>query len=134
MRKKSYGDKLKHPKWQRRRLEVLQRDNFTCTICGDTESTLHVHHEVYSGEPWDAPLDKLKTVCEDCHTIHHTNPDAEIIRIVQKPAQSGHFKCIYVYAKNGIGMFKKSYETGAVEHMLNMSYETLEFIYGNKPA
>ena len=51
----TYSDKLKSPKWQKKRLEILQRDNFTCFNCGDTERTLHVHHESYikGKEPWD---------------------------------------------------------------------------------
>lgn len=69
--KKTYSDKLLDPRWQRKRLEVLSRDNFTCTLCGDTETTLAVHHKEYSGAPWDVGLDKLKTVCSHCHSSIH---------------------------------------------------------------
>jgi hypothetical protein len=62
-----YAVKLKDPRWQKKRLEIFNRDNFTCRICGDTETTLAVHHLKYQGEPWDAPNEKLITVCEDCH-------------------------------------------------------------------
>lgn len=66
---KSYSDTLKDPRWQRRRLEVLQRDNWACTLCGDTKSTLHVHHRYYERgmQPWDYPGESLRTLCESCH-------------------------------------------------------------------
>lgn len=65
-----YSGKLKHPKWQRKRLEIMQRDDFTCQMCKDTETTLHVHHLEYSdGEPWEIENDKLVTLCEICHEI-----------------------------------------------------------------
>ena len=69
MANKTYSEKLKHPKWQRRRLEIMSRDNFTCKICGDTETPFNVHHLSYSGEPWDAPEEQLITLCVDCHHI-----------------------------------------------------------------
>jgi len=62
-----YSVKLKDPRWQKKRLEIMDRDKFTCRICGDDKSTLVVHHLKYQGEPWNAPNDKLITVCEHCH-------------------------------------------------------------------
>jgi len=66
---KSYSEKLKDPRWQKKRLEILDRDKWTCKICGETEITLHVHHIFYLPkiEPWDVPSGFLLTVCEDCH-------------------------------------------------------------------
>jgi hypothetical protein len=65
----TYSDKLKDPRWQKKRLQVFQRDKFKCTKCGDAETTLHVHHNAYNGEPWDADLKQLDTLCADCHEI-----------------------------------------------------------------
>lgn len=71
MATKTYAEKLKNPLWQKKRLEVLQRDNWTCTVtgCFETKKTLHVHHLDYiSGkEPWEYPNEYFMTVCEDCH-------------------------------------------------------------------
>lgn len=69
----TYAEKLKDPRWQKKRLEILSRDNFTCSNCGDTELTLHVHHVVYfkGDEPWEATNDTLDTLCSDCHKIQH---------------------------------------------------------------
>jgi hypothetical protein len=70
---KKYSEKLKDPRWQRLRLKVMNRDNFKCQICGDTENTLHVHHlkyELYK-EPWEYEINALKTLCESCHQNEH---------------------------------------------------------------
>jgi len=64
----SYSEKLKDPRWQKRRLEILNRDNFTCQVCGDTKNTLHVHHKKYFKEPWDAANWALITLCSSCHS------------------------------------------------------------------
>ena len=46
----------------------MERDNFTCRLCGDIKTTLNVHHTKYSKtEPWDINKDWLITLCEDCH-------------------------------------------------------------------
>lgn len=73
--KKSYAEKLKDPRWQKRRLRILERDGWACRVCGDTESTLHVHHVYYESNPWDVPDDALRTLCEWCHDDeHHGRP------------------------------------------------------------
>jgi hypothetical protein len=63
----SYSDKLKDPRWQKKRLQILDRDDFTCRYCSDTETELHVHHLEYNGEPWQQSNDKLITLCKHCH-------------------------------------------------------------------
>jgi hypothetical protein len=64
----TYSEKLKDPRWQRKRLEVLSRDKFTCQSCGSTTDTLHVHHcHYFKGDPWNTPDDLLLTLCEECH-------------------------------------------------------------------
>lgn len=67
--KKTYSEQLKDPRWQKKRLEILQRDEFTCQSCGDTEATLHVHHLAYFNdkECWDIENEFLVTLCYDCH-------------------------------------------------------------------
>lgn len=69
--KKTYKEKLLDPRWQRRRLEVLERDEFTCQYCESTTKTLHIHHFTYakSGNPWDVDHSALITLCEDCHYV-----------------------------------------------------------------
>lgn len=69
----AYAQKLKDPRWQKRRLEILSRDEFTCQMCFDSESTLVVHHRYYvwGREPWDYNDDFLVTLCQDCHEAEH---------------------------------------------------------------
>lgn len=66
----TYFEKLKSPHWQKKRLEILNRDQFTCQQCGEKESPLHVHHKnyVFGKDPWDYPNDNLITLCKSCHS------------------------------------------------------------------
>lgn len=68
---KSYSDKLKDPRWQKKRLEIFNRDNFMCKCCSSTDKTLHVHHKVYikNAQPWEYENNYLITLCHDCHEI-----------------------------------------------------------------
>lgn len=74
---KNYWEKLKDPRWQRKRLEALQRAGFACEACHDTEQTLHVHHKAYfkGREPWEYEDEQLAVLCEDCHQAHHESED-----------------------------------------------------------
>ena len=69
--KSTYSKKLLDPRWQRKRTEILQRDNFTCVNCGNDKETLHVHHLKYYKNPWDVSNDFLETLCESCHRNEH---------------------------------------------------------------
>lgn len=68
--KKTYSEKLKDPRWQKKRLEIFERDNWTCQHCCHTEWTLAIHHLRYIPgiEPWDYPAELLITLCEYCHS------------------------------------------------------------------
>lgn len=65
----TYLELLRNPRWQRKRLEIMSRDDFACTVCGDRESTLNVHHKRYrkGAKPWQYADDDLTTLCENCH-------------------------------------------------------------------
>ena len=72
MSKESYREKLLSPLWQRKRLEILDRDEWKCRHCGKAKEELHVHHRAYiSGrEPWEHPDWCYVTLCEKCHENH----------------------------------------------------------------
>lgn len=74
-KKSNYGELLKHPNWQKKRLEVMQFANFKCQLCGESEKMLNVHHSKYEKgkKPWEYPTNALICLCEDCHTKHHKN-------------------------------------------------------------
>ena len=68
-----YSSILKNPKWQKRRLEIMQRDNFTCQCCFNKDEELTVHHKYYiSGvKPWDYSDSCYVTLCGSCHNNFH---------------------------------------------------------------
>lgn len=74
----NYAEKLRHPKWQKKRLQILNRDKFTCKLCKDTETTLHVHHKFYTegADPWEYDNCDLTTLCEHCHQQIEKNKDS----------------------------------------------------------
>lgn len=75
----NYSDQLRHPLWQKRRLEVLQAAQWKCIDCDDGERTLNVHHLKYrrGAKPWESPDHDLAVLCEDCHLIRHLRESAK---------------------------------------------------------
>ncbi len=74
----TYADKLKDPRWQKKRLEIFQRDNWKCQICGEDKETLHIHHLAYFYcEPWDYLEEHLITLCELCHALESSQDDID---------------------------------------------------------
>lgn len=67
--KMTYREQLRDPRWQRKRLEVLQRDNFCCVACKRGDKTLEVHHVIYTrySKIWEYSMECYQTFCSDCH-------------------------------------------------------------------
>jgi hypothetical protein len=67
----TYAEKLRDPRWQKKRLEIMQRANFACEDCGTTTVTLNIHHAYYRRgyEPWEYPDDSYQCLCENCHEV-----------------------------------------------------------------
>ncbi len=75
--KEEYLRLLRHPRWQKRRLEIFQRDDWQCQNCHrglDNGIEFHVHHRRYTGNPWQAPDEDLSTMCALCHEEEHGPP------------------------------------------------------------
>lgn len=88
-----YSEKLKDPRWQKRRLEIMERDLFACQLCTDTETELQIHHKKYTGEPWDAPNEDLVTLCAHCHKAEtKANKIEDSIALVYKTDGSYYAK------------------------------------------
>jgi len=66
---KTYAQLLRDPRWQKKRLEIMERDDFECRICGRDDLTLNVHHTYYEKgvAPWEYPDGSMYTFCEPCH-------------------------------------------------------------------
>lgn len=65
----SYFELLRHPKWQEKRLRIMERAHFECENCSADDSTLNVHHSYYEKglKPWEYPDESLHCLCDDCH-------------------------------------------------------------------
>jgi hypothetical protein len=63
----TYKEQLESPLWQKKRLKIFERDEFSCQLCCDNKTQLHVHHLSYSGNAWEALDDELITLCKYCH-------------------------------------------------------------------
>jgi hypothetical protein len=111
-----YAELLKDPRWQKKRLEIMERDKWTCQVCLDKESTLTVHHKSYKqdecGEfldPWEYDDSDLTTLCDECHKkeefnlgVHKKNlffairehcEDSDTIRLVGKAIKRTSIRC-----------------------------------------
>lgn len=68
-----YSERLKDPRWQKKRLERLEIADWMCESCGAKDKTLHVHHRKYrkGAAPWEYTNDQLEVLCEGCHERHH---------------------------------------------------------------
>ena len=75
--KTTYAEQLLDPRWQKKRLEVLDYSNFSCEICGDEKSTLHVHHKHYicGRKVWEYDNKQLICLCWQCHKNQHDIED-----------------------------------------------------------
>lgn len=73
----AFFEKYKDPRWQKKRLEVLDSAEWVCQSCYGDSETLHVHHKKYfkNRDPWDYDLDQLMSLCETCHKEQHSDVD-----------------------------------------------------------
>ena len=71
----NYSKLLKNPRWQKKRLKVMERDKFMCALCKSKVKTLNVHHKHYERgkKPWEYEDDNLITLCQNCHQDTHYN-------------------------------------------------------------
>jgi hypothetical protein len=66
-----WASAYKDSRWQKKRLEIMERDKWTCQGCHGSLGceTLNVHHRHYEHgkNPWEYDDECLVTLCEDCH-------------------------------------------------------------------
>jgi len=70
----------------RRKYDMLQRDNFVCTIClcDNFERPLHVHHITYlkGRKAWEYEDWFLVTLCANCHNAEHDKNNTDNLKSV----------------------------------------------------
>ena len=71
------------------RKKILERDNYTCRLCGETECEFNVHHLTPRSLKGSNHPNNLITLCESCHFFMHVNPKL-ILR--QKQTHSENIK------------------------------------------
>jgi hypothetical protein len=83
-----YLERLSHPLWQKKKGEILVRDNHTCQSCYTHSGiTLHAHHKKYdkNKDPWDYPDSNFITLCEVCHNTEHlVGPNLSIEDLIKE--------------------------------------------------
>lgn len=110
--KAEFQEQIKSPKWQKRRLEIMQRDGFACQICGDEETTLNVHHLHYipNRAYWDYEDWELITLCENCHKDEHSI--------------DGLLECVERLKRRGITLFEITCLLETIDASIHMGNHT----------
>ncbi len=83
-----WSSAFRDSRWQRKRLEVMERDGWRCTSCGKSAGViLNVHHIHYEAglAPWEYSLSSLVTWCETCHETRHELQKNALLAISQFP-------------------------------------------------
>lgn len=107
----TYAEKLKDPRWQKKRLETFEAHGWKCDSCLTRINTLHVHHRYYvpGRQPWEYPVDCLQVLCSKCHKdTHHVDEDEdrgaeewEVFLATLRAFEEGPFSlCICAYNAN----------------------------------
>lgn len=67
-----YSRQLADPRWMALRNQILERDEWRCTVC-DSENRLAVHHKRYikGAKAWEYDHADLITLCHWCHEDTH---------------------------------------------------------------
>lgn len=134
MAKLTYSEQLRHPKWQRKRLEVLQAAGWECENCGDKETTLNVHHKRYikGRMAWEYGRDELVALCEPCHQSDHQDRDC-LDRLLAEAGIGSHSQAIglfggYLYLAGDIdpGTAEESKQTDRGYFVLGVAAACLE--------
>lgn len=111
MSKAEYLELLKDPRWQKKRLQMMERDGWRCVDCGANNTTLHVHHTYYDDTvdgPWDYPDHSLITLCAVCHSaeedaLKEVRPTFTKMLAVYGFNRAEHLKWILEAVGGGVG-------------------------------
>lgn len=73
--------------WASRREAILNRDSYTCQICGKKYTRLEVHHVIFRSQGGTNDENNLITLCEDCHAGIHSEKN-----VLNKKPKKMNFK------------------------------------------
>lgn len=130
-----YSDKLKDPRWQKKRLEILSRDNWKCKKCGNSDDQLVVHHKkyFYDKDPWDYLDVYLVSLCKTCHDEEEF--DKTILSdFPQYLIANGYLNCdikeLMDYISNTIDSATPSELNSCIAYGLSLLTEVKRKLYG----
>ncbi len=126
MATETYSTLLRNPAWQKKRLEILERDNFTCLLCFDTETELHIHHNEYikGRKPWEYENSNFKTLCKCCHQVLEAFKSSHVTPVIavkqyNKKAEYTLVSTILHHKTDGLILsISKFHDYGEPEHVL----------------
>jgi len=81
-----YWEKIWEKTWDGLRSKTLERDNYTCQVCGKRppEVKLEVHHILPRKYGGNDDLSNLITLCHDCHRkIHNKKTEMRVVEGVK---------------------------------------------------
>lgn len=134
----SYSEILTNPNWQKKRLDILSRDSFTCLLCSDKDSTLHVHHKEYlpGRKPWEYDNDNFLTLCKYCHAVtEKVKAFSDSVMAISKrydPAIEAYVLLTVVNTFVGIELYIFSYSTKYDELNIVISFAESDISDFNK--
>lgn len=131
----TYWEQLRHPNWQKLRLRMLDRADYKCANCNDTETHLHVHHKQYikGRKAWEYEDSNFEVLCDACHENAHYFKDSLNSVLAQLPSELldqirdlvAGFYSYYVDYKSVVSNFD-AFETGDIANVIQNTLFTSE--------
>lgn len=124
MTKPTYWELLRDPRWQEKRLRIMDAAGFACEECGDKTTTLNVHHRYYAKgrKPWEYEDASLACLCEPCHK-RATDMIGEATRIIGLLSSGG--------LEEALGFLRAhAWFSGVSDSENTVTATTAEMVYG----
>lgn len=89
MKKLTYKEQLKHPKWIKLAERVKEKAVWRCQECSAIDKPLHAHHLQYvkGRKAWPYAPELLRALCDECHKDKHREAIPEFKRPKEYPTQ-----------------------------------------------
>ena len=128
---KDWHSLYRDPRWQKKRLEVLERAEWHCENCGDSESELQVHHAYYTGskKPWEYPINSLQALCVKCHkSAEELRQDAKKIGMFPMEVQESFallIKAFELMENNGDRIINSQFVNDLADRLHSEAFEVV---------